>query len=108
MRVRIDRVQSVPLGAGPCGAAAIGIVAFIPTFGVGRRSPGYIIYYTTPSIVILVFTTIPTILVRITEVREEGSFVDNCYCFASVSGGGTDSYVVISYGGLLDDISVEK
>lgn len=124
-----------------CGttAAAVIIVVFTPTVGLGCRSLGYLIYGGT-AILILILTIISTIFARISETRVGKSttfsvkgltaftaialrritlflafanaaglivlssfqfshFLDNCYCNASVTGRGVDSYIIISFEG---------
>jgi hypothetical protein len=57
-----------------CGisAAAIVIVVYTPTLGLGCRSLGYTVYGGT-SILILCLTVISTILARISETRDDKS-----------------------------------
>jgi len=59
-----------------CGttAAALIIIVFTPTVGLGCRSLGYSIYGGT-SIIIMFLTIISTISARISETREERSVV---------------------------------
>ena len=118
-----------------CGitSAAIIIIVFTPTVGLGCRSLGYTIYGGM-AIIIMFLTIISTIFVRISETRKDRSqvvkrvtafvaialrricfflalinatgllvlscfqfsnFLTNCYCNASVTSRGTNSYVLV-------------
>ena len=66
-------------------SAAVVVIVFTPTVGLGCRSLGYIIYGGV-SIIIMFLTIISTILARISETRKGTSpFVENVTAFFAIT-----------------------
>ena len=69
-----------------CGitVAAVVVVIFTPTVGLGCRSLGYILYGIN-AIVIMFFNIISTILARISETRTKSSTIKDFTAFAAIT-----------------------